>query len=58
MPFQDTIRDTIATMRRRVLEIDGMIERIQRERTSVHEVRKKDSPQSRQHYGKRRHSGS
>jgi hypothetical protein len=58
MPFQETIRDTIATMRRRVLEIDGLIERIQRERTSLHEVRKKDSPPSRQHCGKRRRSGT
>jgi hypothetical protein len=58
MAIPETIRDTIATMRRRVLEIDGLIERIERERTSVHEARKKDSPPSRQHYGKNRRSGT
>jgi hypothetical protein len=41
MAFPETIRETIALMRRRVLEIDGLIERMERERTSVHEVRKK-----------------
>jgi hypothetical protein len=46
MVLPDTIRDAIAMMRRRVLEIDGLIERMERERTSLHEVRKKDSPQS------------
>jgi hypothetical protein len=46
MVFPDTLRATIAMMRRRVLEIDDLIERIERERTSLHEVRKKDSPRS------------
>jgi hypothetical protein len=47
MGFSDTIRDTIAMMRRRVMEIDGLIERMERERASLHEVRKTDSQQSR-----------
>ena len=47
MGFSDTIRDTIAMMRRRVMEIDGLIERMERERASFHEVRKRDSQQSR-----------
>jgi hypothetical protein len=46
MIFHHTLRATIAMMRRRVLEIDGLIERMERERTSLHEVRKKDSPRS------------
>jgi hypothetical protein len=58
MGSPDTIRDTIAKMRRRVLEIDGLIERIERERTSVHEVRKKDAPRSRERHAKRRRSGA
>jgi hypothetical protein len=58
MGSPDTIRDTIAMMRRRVLEIDGLIERIERERTSVHQVRKKDSRQSRQPHAKRRRPGT
>jgi len=58
MAFPETIRDTIALMRRRVLEIDGLIERIERERTSVHQVRKKDSPRSPQSFRKLRRSGS
>jgi len=52
----ETIRDTIAMMRRRVLEIDGLIERIERERTSLHEIRKKYSPPSRQPCEKRTRS--
>jgi|HubBroStandDraft_1064217.scaffolds.fasta_scaffold550095_2 hypothetical protein len=58
MAFPETIRDTIVLMRRRVLEIDGLIERIERQRTSVLELRKKDSPQSRQPFGKIRRTGT
>jgi hypothetical protein len=58
MAFPETIRDTIVLMRRRVLEIDGLIERIERERTILHQVRKKDSTRSRQPYAKRRRTGT
>ena len=58
MGFSDTIRDTIAMLRRRVIEIDGLIESIERERTSTHEVREKDSPKLRQACGRRARSGT
>jgi hypothetical protein len=58
MVFPDMIRDTITMMRRRLLEIDGLIERIERERTSLHQIRKKDSVPLRQPYGRRRRSGT
>jgi hypothetical protein len=58
MVLPEAIRDTIAMMRRRVLEIDSLIERIERERTFLHEIRKKDSLPLRQPYAKRRRSGS
>jgi hypothetical protein len=58
MVLPETIRDTIAMMRRRLLEIDGLIERIERERNSLHRVRKKDEPRSRQSCATRRRSES
>jgi hypothetical protein len=57
MVFPETIRDTIAMMRRRVIEIDSLIERIERERTVLHQVGKKDAPRSLQTYAKRGRSG-
>jgi hypothetical protein len=43
MTSPETIHETITMMRRRVLEIDRMIARIQRERISMHAVSKKAS---------------
>jgi hypothetical protein len=58
MAFPETIRDTLAMMRRRVLEIHGLIERIERERPAVHEIRKKEAPQLRQSFRKIRRTGT
>jgi hypothetical protein len=57
MGSSERIRVTIAMMRRRVLEIDGLIERIERERTKPHAIRTKASPESRQSFRKMRRSG-
>jgi hypothetical protein len=58
MGSAETIRDTIALMRRRVLEIDGLIEHLQRERAVLHQAGKKDAPPLRQPYAKRRRTGT
>jgi hypothetical protein len=38
MTSTETIRDAILRLRQRVVEIDGLIERMERERTSMHAV--------------------
>ena len=44
MTSTETIHETIARMRRRVSEIDCLIESIERYRNARHEVMEKDSP--------------